>query len=154
MTRAAFSFGFAIGCRLAMLIAGCAAPLPVRVLDAHTGKVPMAELPSEVEDACGLLGIACEPSSDGYGSLNLTLIDVGGATLRGQGIDEPLCKPYAWSSPETITVAHELGHALGLHHVGDRENLMFPAEPHGTELTDHQRRVLERHADRIVGCTP
>jgi hypothetical protein len=43
---------------------------------------------------------------------------------------------------DVLCIMHELGHAVGLRHVKDRENLMFRASLVGAEITRHQRRVI------------
>lgn len=42
-------------------------------------------------------------------------------------------------------LAHEVGHYLGLPHVGDSTNLMFPSVPNGGTLTAAQGNTIKSH---------
>ena len=48
-------------------------------------------------------------------------------------------------------VAHELGHALGLEHVDDADNLMY-AHSSTFELRDDQLEKVDRVAGRLSSC--
>jgi matrixin len=49
----------------------------------------------------------------------------------------PPCIVNVWAVEDDLILAHELGHALGLQHVDDIENLMYPTINYGN-LTDEQ----------------
>jgi len=44
-----------------------------------------------------------------------------------------------------LALAHELGHYLGLSHVSDSTNLMFPSAPNGGQLTAAQGATMKSH---------
>jgi hypothetical protein len=50
------------------------------------------------------------------------------------------------------TLAHELGHYLGLWHEGDRTNLMFKDVPNGGKLTVTQGEKMRQHCIVYTGC--
>jgi hypothetical protein len=50
------------------------------------------------------------------------------------------------------TLAHELGHYLGLWHEGDPANLMFKDVPNGGTLTAEQGETMKRHCIIYTGC--
>jgi Matrixin len=43
------------------------------------------------------------------------------------------------------TLSHEVGHYLGLQHVDDEDNLMYPTVPNGGELDLSQRKTMRTH---------
>lgn len=58
----------------------------------------------------------------------------------------------AWRLPSSLPVeviAHELGHLLGLQHVPDRGNLMFPTVSNGFDLTEAQCRRARAQAKEL-----
>ena len=71
------------------------------------------------------------------------------------GLDaRPLAVLRAGEHREAVErVAHELGHILGLEHRKDVGAAMHPTAP-GLDVTDDELEVVERSADRIVGCRP
>lgn len=71
-------------------------------------------------------------------------------------VDEPIghlggadvavyCAPVIWSIDVDVYFAHEVGHALGLRHVDDPNNLMSEKVT-GTELTNEQIDVMREWA--------
>ena len=50
------------------------------------------------------------------------------------------------------TLAHELGHYLGLFHDGDESNLMFKSVPNGQHLTSGQGQTMRTHCMVHPGC--
>ena len=60
------------------------------------------------------------------------------------------CARMVWSVDKGSSLAHELGHATGLQHVDDPNNLMYPIP--GDELTDQQIHQMRRGAWTIQHC--
>lgn len=103
----------------------------------------LAEFPAhsaEVEDgAAEILGL--ELSREAYVPDHTGVVVIirakhptehGGATLVKER-----CVPVIWAHDRAITLAHELGHALGLEHVDDPGNLMHP-DAAGLDLDEDQ----------------
>jgi hypothetical protein len=96
-----------------------------------------------------------------YRCLNLFIVDrLPGFIL---GIAELPVRPGSvigavqWRLPSETpveTIAHELGHNLGLQHVGDRENLMFPIISGGFDLTARQCRTARAQARNLQTGRP
>jgi hypothetical protein len=51
-------------------------------------------------------------------------------------------------------LAHEVGHYLGLPHVSDPNNLMYPTWPSGVQLTAEQGAIMKKHCFIRFGCPP
>lgn len=131
------------------LLCACAEPLPLRVRTLDNSQ-PVTVLPDVVVDACEILGVACEATDRGYGSITLDLIPIPSGRVRGRS-QAQLCRRLIWVDPTPLRIAHELGHALELDHVDDRSNLMH-INAKDTELTDEQLDRIEIVGGLIVGC--
>jgi hypothetical protein len=118
-----------------------------------------------VLDACAVWELDCEDTLDQAGAVVITLTDNRGRVvgapesshgIGGQATDD-LCSPRVWARDDAITIAHELGHVLGLEHVGregsDARNVMTPrVSADSDETTERQRRRVHRRARALALC--
>jgi hypothetical protein len=108
-----------------------------------------------VQEACDVWGITCAPSLDERGAIVVLLTENDG---RVEGSDRMLgglatpraCRPRLWSVDEPNTLAHEIGHVLGLDHHDDPDNVMFHAP--GAHVTPEQTARVQRHAHNLAAC--
>lgn len=72
----------------------------------------------------------------------------------GYAIDILGCKRVVavWEGATIRTMAHELGHALGLVHVRDRSNVMDPKRENFATFNDLQIELMEANAAGMAGC--
>lgn len=70
----------------------------------------------------------------------------------GKGMKGCVCVPQDIYLSTGAVVAHELGHCLGLEHVSDNNNLMFPFYPNGLRLTPSQAEIIMGHCSIRPPC--
>lgn len=117
---------------------------------------PVAYLPAfspeTLEGAAEILGLELvERDTWGdHGAVVLIRVEEEVAGFRGYTEVEN-CTPVVWAIDNPNTLAHELGHALGLLHVDDRDNLL---DRHGTgdDLTDEQIDTMRQWAWWLQHC--
>lgn len=138
-----------------LLLCACAhGQLDLVVFDERTGNQASADpLPAEVLAACEVLELECTPSPDMHGVVVLVLLPPDSA-IHGRELQDAGCRRIAWSDPENpLTIAHEIGHVLGLDHVKDERNLMWPyAKRPGLSEKQHQR--IAHSVTELQGCLP
>lgn len=138
---------------LAWLLGACSEPLPLFVHDARVVKT-RDDLPPVVIEACDLLQIECVAVDEHRGAIRVDLVQLDpAARVRGRA-GGSVCMPVVWADAEdAATIAHEIGHVLGLEHVNHERNLMFPhARPDAWELSTAQMDDLRRGGWRLLAC--
>lgn len=59
-----------------------------------------------------------------------------------------------WSqTPLNVVILHEVGHALGLQHVADRKDVMFPAPGRKAKISRRDREMIYRRTGEPKPCT-
>jgi hypothetical protein len=144
---------FAIALVAMTALAGCdSETIPVHLVEFDD----LVEDRALVEEAAAILGLEARFVTWEYGAVQLTLRDgcnhERGECGRASTPLTPLCHNlWAWSERKVETVAHELGHQLGLADVGHTTNLMFTAAE-DVDLTDEQLDTLRDRAAFLNAC--
>jgi hypothetical protein len=110
-----------------------------------------------IHDACEIWGLDCfsVATHTGWGSVTVILTDSGAEDpdsndlINGVALHRP-CAPVIWSVGSKYTLAHEIGHVLGLGHVKDKTNVMYPSS--GRVVTEMQKREVRRQATELSVC--
>lgn len=113
---------------------------------------------ADVQAACDMWELDCEPTNDRAAALTLILTDndaapINGAEKQVAGLapwDDLGCRRIAWACCNVNTIAHEIGHVLGLPHHDDPANVMY-AQP-GSETEDWQIARTHKRAKRMSVC--
>lgn len=104
-----------------------------------------------VEDILGL-DISPESYSGEHGAVLMLHGDREGQRL-GETQHFGDCFPVLWSVDNQVVLAHEIGHALGLEHTDDPDNLMYEHGAHESpELTDEQVDTMREWAWWLQNC--
>jgi hypothetical protein len=145
----------------ALALAGCSGPVPVYLSSSETPGSPLTDPPARerelLDEAFGFWGYEYELVGPGaavasYGAIEVSLVDLDDAPVDGYHAPPTPCRRAVWSSFDPEVLAHELGHAFGLEHVDDRENLMHPRRPRGQEVTDAQWDDSGAAVGRFLAC--
>lgn len=139
-------------------LASCSSgPLGIDVRDYRREPLALGPegLPEPVAAACDAWGIECE--GDQGGPVIVALVpdrSMQGLRALGWTMGAARCM-YSFTAAD-LSVTHELGHALGLGHVGDPTNVMGDnGDPYGrVELTDAQLEAAHDRADELSRCPP
>lgn len=107
------------------LLLGCAhGPIPVRLVY-HQDDFSAAEMATLADDASSALGVPIELVDHRYGAITVDVHSANGR-VAGRELQSIGCARIAWSEPDPLALAHEIGHTLGLQHVDEPGNLMHP----------------------------
>jgi len=143
-----------------VLIAACGGgPVPVFWVDLRAA-VPTEEIGSfdRIAEACEFWTIDCEDSDDDANALVVLLEDHGGpgsdGNFRcGETSHADPCNPMVFACDDGTVLEHEIGHAFGLEHRGDVDNVMhFDSDVAGDDTAAAQRRLVHHGADRLSRC--
>ena len=158
---------------LSTLLLGCGQPVPVNVLaidrNDGPGGAPSAEDLELFEEAQAILGVEFEWSTREYGTIVVSLVSEPAPTgLGGTGVGPRFCRPSVVSLRDARTIAHEVGHILGLPHICDDGDDTDPPActdehvgnlMHGlrgprewVDLNDDQQEEIEKGRRRITAC--
>lgn len=84
-------------------------------------------------------------------AIELDLLVAEEPSPEGAVIRTGRCGAVIWAEPSSAYIAHELGHAHGLHHVDEPGNLMSP-NAGGTDLEDWQLDTIDEYATNYNSC--
>jgi hypothetical protein len=151
-----------------LMLTGCYSyEVHVRPCDANADSCGgLDNLTAESNDALWeaqeILGYPIVVTSDPVGAVTLILVSAEGDRKWGRsiGVGRP-CVKVAHTVRNGTTIAHELGHALGLRHPctsyadckakGAEKRLMTPGG-YGLELTEAETETMERGMRRLELC--
>jgi hypothetical protein len=101
-----------------------------------------------------VLGVDFELVDYWHGALVIDLINLAdGEQVVGTALTHDGCSRSLWASrSDPLILAHEIGHLLGLPHVPDPANLMYPYAAGGYELEPWQHYVMARTLEGLRSC--
>lgn len=141
------------------LLVGCSVneSLPVFVVDDRSDR--SVDPFERISQACELWEIECIEARELHRAWVVVLSDSHGASTSDGGrhcgdTRYDRCLPFTWvACLELHTVEHELGHAFGLGHSSDRNNVMqHDANADGASTTREQREAFHKQLERFGRC--
>jgi hypothetical protein len=103
-----------------LMLTGCGGDMPVYIPALHDNFENNWLVDYTVDK---YFGMSVERMPEWYGSVKIDFVSTDDE-IQGVSLDDDGCKRLVRSSPDEVTLAHEFGHAYGLEHVSDVENLM------------------------------
>jgi hypothetical protein len=133
-------------------LSGCGESGTVRVrLQPYQRVVAVVDL---VEEAAAMLDLDVEFTTSRHGAVDVTMVVPTGVPPFGWSDSGIGCRRDASSVMNPVILAHELGHALGLEHHHDPDNLLHymltPVSAY--DVTDDQRADVRSSAAVLMGC--